>query len=298
MEKMFIEARVNEFMMRDVNSKIPWSPDELAEEAARCREAGATIFHYHARTDDGGPDNSLEKNREIIRKIRNKSDILIHTTLGFTSNDMQPKERIDRIVELGRSEDSRPDIVPIDMGSLNFEKYDSRTKTFTFADRVYKNPTDVIMYSAEQFTKQDYAIQLVCWGPGFVRRAGILMELGILKSPGFFLLNLIDGPYITGHGKTPMSLNALIEPLPMNRRAVFSVNCTGGGLFSMIPYIAQVGGNISIGLGDYEYPEYGAPDNATIVSMAAAMIRENKRELATLEETRAMVGASSFTDPS
>ncbi len=291
MEKMFIEARVNEFIMRDCNPHIPWSPDELAEEAARCREAGATIFHYHARMEDGSPDNSIEKNREIVKKIRQKSDILVHTTLGFTSNDMNPRDRIDSIVALSEKAESRPDIVPIDMGSLNFEKYDARTKTFTFENRIYKNPTDVILYAAENFTRQQYAIQLVCWSPGFVRRAGVLMDMGLLREPGFFLLNLTDGPYITGHIMTPMSLNALMEVLPKNRRSVFSVNCTGGSLFSMIPYTARVGGHVSIGLGDYEYPEYGTPDNATIISMAAAMIRDNGRELATLEETKAMIGA-------
>ena len=44
-KKMIIEARINEYAMRDDNPHVPWTPDEIAETAARCREAGASIVH-------------------------------------------------------------------------------------------------------------------------------------------------------------------------------------------------------------------------------------------------------------
>ncbi len=33
-KKLIIEARVNEYMMRDANPNVPWTPDEIAEAAA------------------------------------------------------------------------------------------------------------------------------------------------------------------------------------------------------------------------------------------------------------------------
>src|SRR3546814_18492759 len=48
-KKLIIEARVNEYMARDVNPNVPFTPDEIAEAAAACREAGASILHYPAR---------------------------------------------------------------------------------------------------------------------------------------------------------------------------------------------------------------------------------------------------------
>ncbi|MEP1030599.1 MAG: 3-keto-5-aminohexanoate cleavage protein, partial [Alphaproteobacteria bacterium] len=56
-KKVIIEVRVNEYMARDVNPNVPFTPDEIAEAAAACREAGASICHYHARNADGSPNH-------------------------------------------------------------------------------------------------------------------------------------------------------------------------------------------------------------------------------------------------
>ncbi len=93
MKKMILEARINEYAMRDPNPNVPWTADEIAETAARCRAEGAAIVHFHARGDDGSPLHTEEAYAEIIRKIRSKSDILVHPTLGWFSNDHDPAGR-------------------------------------------------------------------------------------------------------------------------------------------------------------------------------------------------------------
>ena len=40
--KVVIEVRCNEYTMRDRNRHVPWSPDEVAADAADCRDAGAS----------------------------------------------------------------------------------------------------------------------------------------------------------------------------------------------------------------------------------------------------------------
>ena len=40
---------------RAQSSAIPYTPDEIAAEARRSVEAGASIVHIHARQDDGRP---------------------------------------------------------------------------------------------------------------------------------------------------------------------------------------------------------------------------------------------------
>ena len=44
-KKVIIMVRVNEYMPRDVNKNVPFTPDEIAETAAECAEAGASIIH-------------------------------------------------------------------------------------------------------------------------------------------------------------------------------------------------------------------------------------------------------------
>ena len=43
MKKMILEARINEYAMRDENPHVPWTADEIAETAARCP------FHFGPR---------------------------------------------------------------------------------------------------------------------------------------------------------------------------------------------------------------------------------------------------------
>ena len=52
----------------------------------------------------------------------------------------------------------------------------------------------------------------------------------------------------------------------------------------------DTGGHISIGLGDYPYAEYGAPTNAELIRRVREQAESMGREIATLEETREMLG--------
>jgi uncharacterized protein (DUF849 family) len=58
--KVVLEARINEYAMRDRNLHVSWTADEIAETAARCREEGAAILHFQARAEDGTPLHTPE----------------------------------------------------------------------------------------------------------------------------------------------------------------------------------------------------------------------------------------------
>ena len=91
MKKLILEARINEYMSRDLNPNVPWLPEEIGEDAARCREEGASVVHFHARNADGSPDHSAVTYSRAIREVRARSDILIHPTLGFVTLDAGPE---------------------------------------------------------------------------------------------------------------------------------------------------------------------------------------------------------------
>ena len=59
-KKLIITVRVNEYAPRNKNKNIPFTPDEIAETAAECRAAGASIIHFHARNPDGSPCHQPE----------------------------------------------------------------------------------------------------------------------------------------------------------------------------------------------------------------------------------------------
>lgn len=290
MKKVILEARINEYAMRDDNPHVPWTPDELAESAARCREEGASIVHFHARNPDGSPQHSVETYAEIIRKIRSKCDILVHPTLGWFSNDGDPNARAACVTTLAQDAATKPDIAPIDTGTVNLETYDPASKTFSHSERVYTNRTDTIEHYARVFRAAGIKPVLVCWSVGFVRRAAALIEMGLVAEPAYFLLNMTDGPYLTGHPGTPEGLEAFLRFLPAKRRIEWASNVVGGNLLDLTEISAKQGGHLAPGIGDYAYRELGSPTNEEVVRMAAERVRGAGREVALPDETREMLG--------
>src|SRR3546814_6070331 len=118
------EARGKEDMARDVNPNVPFTPDEIAEAAAACREAGASILHYHARNADGSPNHDPDAYLETIAKIRAATDILIHPTLGQVTLQTSDEGRLQHIVRASQDPALKPDFAPIDIGSTNVDVYD------------------------------------------------------------------------------------------------------------------------------------------------------------------------------
>ncbi len=83
-KKLVVLAAVNggAQMSRD-GAQVPVSPAEIAEAAYECYQAGAAVVHIHARAPDGQPTTDIAVFSDIIRRIRDKCDILIQTTNGF-----------------------------------------------------------------------------------------------------------------------------------------------------------------------------------------------------------------------
>jgi uncharacterized protein (DUF849 family) len=285
-KKMILEARINEYAMRDPNPHVPWTADEIAETAARCRAEGAAIVHFHARGGDGSPLHTVEAYAKIIRKIRSKSDILVHPTLGWFSNDHDPAGRIECVTTLATDPATKPDIAPIDTGSTNLEEYDPAARTFAHADRVYINRTDTLELYAREFRRSGIKPQIVCWSVGFMRRAFALMDMGLVPEPAYFLLNMTDGQYLTGHPGTPEGLQAHLQFLPSGRRIEWVANIVGGNLLDLAEMAARRGGHLAPGIGDYPYVELGCPSNEEVVRMAARTVRAAGRELAKPEDVR------------
>lgn len=288
MEKVIIEARVNEYAMRDKNPNVPWTVEEIVEEAQRVREAGASIMHFHARTADGRPNNHPQVYAEIIEKVREKTDILLLPTLGFNSNDKE-NDRIRIISELARKESTKPDIIPLDTGSINLDQFDEENQCFIQADSIYSNPTATLEFCAKEMLKNHIKVKMTCWDMGFVRRGKKFIDLGLITKPGYFLFHLTEGPYFTAHPCTKEGVDALRSVLP-EEECYWSTNCLGGNILKIAPYVLENGGGIAVGLGDYHHAELGMPTNAQLVKTVAEMAHKAGREVAAPDEVRAYFG--------
>ena len=290
MQKLIIEARVNEYMMRSENPNVPWTPDEIAEAAAECRAEGATIAHFHGRADDGAPDHDAARYEDTVRKIKEKSDILVHPTLGFVTLDASAEERLSNVMKMAEDPATRPAFAPMDTGSVNVDWYDPKARKFDTKGLIYRNGTDTLEYFAKNIQAAGLKQYLVSWNISFTRQAVALMDMGLIPQPAYMCFCLTDGIMLAGHPGTPEGLDAHTAFLPKDKQIEWTVCNFNGDLLLLTEKIIKEGGHISIGLGDYPYAEYGSPKNAELVRKVREQSLALGREVATLEETRDILG--------
>ena len=83
-KKLMIIAAVNGGAQLDrEGARVPVTPAEIAEEAVRCHKAGASVIHIHARDKNKQATADVKIFGEIIKRIRDKCEILIQTTNGI-----------------------------------------------------------------------------------------------------------------------------------------------------------------------------------------------------------------------
>lgn len=286
MSKLIIEARINEYMMREQgNMHVPYTPQEIAADALACREAGAAIVHFHARKSDGTPEHSAEVYANTIRSIRSGSDILVHPTLGYnTMDDHSGPARLKHILELAKDPSASPHFVPLDMGSVNVDRYDPQTRRFLTTDHVYANPTGDLMYFAKEVRAAGLKPYLTCFNIGFLRYANAFADMGLLDEPLYMCLVMTDSIFLGGHPASLKGLQSHLDHLPPGKRVEWTAMSYGGNLFGLVAAIISQGGHVSIGLGDHPYSELGMPTNAELIRRVVAIAHECGREVATPAE--------------
>lgn len=290
MDRIIIEARVNELAPRDENPNVPFLPAEIARDAGACFDEGASIVHYHGRTPDGAPEHGAAFYLDTNRRIRERCPILIHPTLGYVANDADATGRFAAVEEMMQDPVTAPDFAPMDVGSVNVDWWDPKARRFTTTDLVYRNSTATLMHFAERIAHHRLKQYLVSWNVSFTRQIEAFMAMGVIPEPAFVCFCLTDGIMLAGHPGTPEGLDAHLAFLPKDRRIVWTVVDYKGDLLRLTDRIIAAGGHVSIGTGDYPYAEYGRPTNAALIARVVAQARAHGREPATVDETRAILG--------
>ena len=99
----------------------------------------------------------------------------------------------------------------------------------------------------------------------------------------------LGGPEMPfGMPPTPKTLEAYVDMM-QGVRAVWFASCFGGDILPLVPHAIAMGGHIRVGLEDHHYAGEGQPSNVELVERAATIVRAMGHEVATPEETRAIL---------
>jgi uncharacterized protein (DUF849 family) len=290
MKKLIIEVRMNEAARKADNAAVAYTPAEIVADALACAEAGASLVHFHARDADGTESNRIEDYREILAGVRARSDVMIHPTLGRFRGGAGPDERLGHIADLCERSNLKPDVAPLDMGSNNVDMWDADEARFRGDGFVYVNTTADLRTMAGRLKGWRVKPQLAIWSIANLRLMGAFMDAGLLAEPAFPVLFLSGDGFLGGHPATSAGLRAFLDNMPA-RRVEWSVMAHAADMLPLVPEIVGLGGHVSIGLGDYAYPELGRPTNAELVRRVAEIARTMGREVATPAQAREMLAA-------
>src|SRR5437773_10281518 len=171
MEKLIITVAPTGSVPRKKDTPhLPVTPDEIAETACLCEQAGAAIIHVHCRDENERPTSRLEIFRETVDKIRQRTKLVVMTsTSGIAAQTDE-----DRATPLK----TRPE-----MGSLT-------TGTLNFAGRkpavVYVNTPETVQFLAKAMFDQSIKPELEAFDVGFVQQGKRLIEARLVKEPAHF----------------------------------------------------------------------------------------------------------------
>jgi 3-keto-5-aminohexanoate cleavage enzyme len=248
---------------------LPLTPQEVADEAARCREAGAAVIHLHARNDDGSNTQASDRYAAIIEAIQRKTDCIIQTTTGGAVG-MSTQERSGPLA-------CKPEMATLNCGTLNF------------GDDVFVNTRPDIRKLAEAIRAAGSVAELECYEVGHLEEALQLHKEGLLTGPLHFQFVLgVAG----GIGANEENLRYLFSRVPATGATTWGVAAVGRHQRPMTELAIRLGGHARLGLEDNIYLEKGvlAEGSAPLVARASAYAKNLGRTPADPKRARTLLG--------
>jgi len=255
------------------NPQVPITPSEIADDCARCCGLGASIFHLHARDEQGRPTWKPEIFREIVLRVRAQCPdaVICVSTSGRTFQEFG-----ERAAVLDLDGDAKPDMASLTLGSLNFPNQASL------------NDPAMIKALALRMRERGIVPELEIFDFGMLDYAHHLIEHEILRPP--YYCNLLLGSLGT-LAATPFNLASLTRGLPGG--ATWAGAGIGRFQFFVNSLAITMGGHVRVGLEDNLYldaKKQRLASNPALVARLVSLAEAAEREIATPAEARAMIG--------
>jgi len=267
-EKLIITtALTGNVPTKKMNPNLPVTPEEIAQDVKDCADAGASIFHVHARDEMEKPSLDQEIFKKIVRKIKDKApEVIVQLSTGARAG----KDWEDRAVPVR--------LLP-EMGSFT-------TGSNNLPGIVYENSPQFINFLAQVFKETGVKPEIEVFEPGMINNALFLVKKGILASPLHF-------DFVLGAtGSMPGSIKNLLflsESIPEG--STWTVAGIGKNEIPLANAAILMGGHVRVGLEDNLYlPDGTLASNPALVETIVRIAKEVGREIASPDEARQILG--------
>ncbi|MCB9554310.1 MAG: 3-keto-5-aminohexanoate cleavage protein [Myxococcales bacterium] len=263
---------------------VPVTAAQMAAEARRAFEAGASIMHCHFRDPRPGlgrlPSWDPAVAKDVCDAIRDACPgVIINMSTGVVGDDISgPVACLEAV---------RPEMAALNAGSLNYLKL-RRGGQWAWPPMLFDNPVGKIEEMLAVMKRLDVIPECECFDTGIVRSVAMFAEKGML--PGRPHVSLVMG-VASGMPAKAAWLPLLVDELPPG--ADWQAIVIGRDeVWDVHRRTAELGGNLRTGLEDTFYLPDGtkASSNGDLVAALAAVARDAGREVASASEARVMLG--------
>jgi uncharacterized protein (DUF849 family) len=99
---VIIEAALNGVTRKERNPNVPVTPEELATDAIRCIDAGATVVHTHSHDMSAPPEQNAQVYAQAYRAIlAERPDAILYPTSGLGPTIVERYAHIPILAEQG-----------------------------------------------------------------------------------------------------------------------------------------------------------------------------------------------------
>jgi 3-keto-5-aminohexanoate cleavage enzyme len=266
-EVILTAAIVGAELTRAQTAYLPLTPQEIADEAARCREAGASVLHLHVRDGEGQNTQSADRYAQVIDAIRRKCDCVVQTSTGGAVG-MSMAERAGPLA-------CRPEMATLNCGTINF------------GDDVFVNSRADIRALAAKMRAAGSMPELECYEVGHIEEALALASEGAIPRPLHFQFVLGVKGAIPAREDVVHFMRSFVPT-----GSTWGVAAVGRSQQPMTELAMRLGGHARVGLEDNIFLSRGvlAEGSAPLVARAAAYARTIGRQPVDPTRARQVLG--------
>ncbi|MCO5066749.1 MAG: 3-keto-5-aminohexanoate cleavage protein [Rhizobiaceae bacterium] len=280
-----------------MSDALPYTVDNIAQQAISAAEAGASILHLHARRpENGGVTIDADAFAAFLPRIKQATNAVINiSTGGSLKNTIE--ERIAPALRFS------PEMCSLNMGSMNFSfhplakrydtwKFDWEKDYVANSDTyIFRNTFRDIETVAGNLAPYGIKFEHECYDVGHLYNLRFCIDIGLFKAPIFiqFIFGILGG------------IGPEVDNLVFMKRTAdrlfgddyrWSVLGAGGAQMSLATTGSQMGGNVRVGLEDSLFISRGklAASNAEQVAKIRRVVEDLGCEVASPEETRELLG--------
>ncbi len=291
MPPVIISAVVTGVHQKSENPAVPVTAEEQADAAAEVFAAGATIIHIHARQaeDPTQASHEADRYREINAMMRAKApQILVDNSQGFADLSTAGSSFVGTAHHYKSAPiEAGPDIMAFNPGPMTFRGGAAYTGGDGGPSKVTLATFDDSERTAHRLRERGIKPQVFLYHPGHLDILDYLIQRDALDKPYF--LQLVFGQE-SGINTSMDSFLYMVRNLPED--SLFQTCALGLEELHVNVMAMLLGGHVRTGLEDCIHYQCGelARSNAQMVERIARIANDLGRGVATIEETRRMLG--------